>query len=588
MTHNYAQTNTPTGIFNFDQGFTSADPLNPGNTGNGMASFLLGYPSGGSASTPAPVAAEQYYSGIFAQDDWKVTKKLTLNLGIRWEHDSPWTERFNRLTYFQPNTPNPITAAAGLNYNGSIGLVDSPGYGNRSNINPDWHQFAPRVGLAYQVAPKTVIRAGYGIFWIPNDVAWAYSPNNDPINSITTPFVGSINGGLTPYNNLSNPFPQGILQPPGRNPSYQQTLLGQGLTLAQPQNPYGYAQQWNFDVQQELGNGVLLDVAYAGAKGTHLPIESPQIDQLPDKYLSLGNKLIKQVPNPFYGLVTQGALAAKTVSYGQLLRPYPQYNGMSYAGQGIGNSDYQSLQVQFTKRFANGASISAAYTFSKLISDTETITSWLEGGGVGGYQDFNNLRLERSLASFDTPHRLVVSYVYDLPFGKGEKYLANVSGFVNEIVGGWGLEGVTTVQSGFPLHFGTAQNLTNSFGGGSRPNVTAGCNTGMAGSAQSRLNEWFNTACFSQPPAFTFGSEPRVDPSLQAAGIANWDMSAFKNFTFGPEAKLNLQFRAEVFNLFNRVQFAFPGQTFGTPQFGVVSGQANLPRLIQFALRFGF
>ncbi len=587
-THNYAQTNTPTGIFNFNQSFTSVDPLSPGNTGNSYASFLLGYPASGSASTPALVAAEQLYAGLYAQDDWKVTRKLTLNIGLRWEHDGPWTERYNRLTYFQPNTPNPILQSAGLSYNGSIGLVNSPGYGYRSNILPDWKQFAPRLGLAYQIASRTVLRMGYGIFWIPNNVAWAYSPNNDAVNSISTPFVSSINNGLTPYNNLANPFPQGILQPPGRNPVYQQSLLGQGVTLSQPQNPYGYAQQWNFDVQHELGNGMLLDVAYAGAKGTHLPIESPQIDQLPDQYLSLGNQLLQSVANPFYGIVTQGSLAAKTVPYGQLLRPYAQYNGVSYAGQGIGNSDYESLQVEFKKRFSNGASISAAYTYSKLLSDTETVTSWLEAGGTGGVQDWNNLRNEKSLASFDVPHRLVISYVYDLPFGKGERFLSHAPGFVNEIVGGWGLEGVTTLQSGFPLHFGTAQNLTNSFGGGSRPNVVYGCNSPIGGSATSRLNEWFNTACFTQPAAFTFGTEGRVDPNLSAAGIANWDMSAFKNFPFGPEGRLNLQFRAEVFNLFNRVQFGFPGQTLGTPQFGVVSNQANLPRLIQFALRFGF
>ncbi len=587
-THNYAQTNTPTGIFNFDQGFTSVDPLKPAGTGNSYASFLLGYPSGGGASTPALVAGQQLYSGIYAQDDWKVTKKLTLNLGLRWEHDGPWTERFNRLVYFQPTTPNPILQNAGLAYNGSIGLVDSAGYGNRSAILPDWKQFAPRVGAAYQLMSHTVIRMGYGVFWLPNDVAWDYSPNNNPVNSIGTPFVSSINGGLTPYNNLANPFPQGILQPPGRNPVYQQSLLGQGFTIPFPSNPYGYAQQWNFDVQQELGNSMLLDVAYAGAKGTHLPIDTPQLNQLPDQYLSLGSQLVHSVPNPFYGSVTQGSLAAKTVPYGQLLRPFPQYTGVGFAGAGIGDSSYQSLQVSFKKRFSNGASINVAYTFSKFISDTDTVTGWLEGGGVGGHQDWNNLRLDRSLASFDVPQRLVLSYVYDLPFGKGQTYLSHVNGFVNQIIGGWGMEGVTTLQSGFPLHFGTAQNLTNSFGGGSRPNIVYGCNEGISGSAQSRLNEWFNTSCLSQPAAFTFGSASRTDPHLEAPGIANWDMSAFKNFPFGHDGRLNLQFRAEFFNIFNRVQFGYPGQSLGTPQFGVISNQANLPRLVQFALRFSF
>ncbi len=587
MTFNYAQTNTPTGLFNFDQGFTSSNPLNAVG-GSGMASFLLGYASGGGAGTPAFVALQQLYPGLYANDDWHVTKKLTLNLGIRWEYTGPFTERFNRISYFNPTGTDPILQSVGLNYKGVINLVDSSGYGYRSSVKPDWKQFAPRLGVAYQITSKTVMRGGYGIFWLPNDVAWALSPNNDPINSFTTPYVSSINNGLTPYTTISNPFPGGIIQPPGRNPNYQQILLGQGLTVTLPGNPYGYAQQWNFDVQREVGNGFLLDVAYGGAKGTHLPQYAQQADQLPDQYLSLGTQLLQQVPNPFSGVVTSGALSANTVSYGQLLRPFPQYDGLSYGGAGIGNSSYNSLQVKAEKRFSNGASILVAYTFAKLISDTDSLSSWLEDGGVGGVQDWNNLRLERSLSSSDVPNRLVVSYVLDLPFGKGRKFLSNASGFTNQVIGGWGVEGVTTVQSGFPLHFTTAQNLTNSFGGGSRPNVTAGCDPSISGSAQSRLNEWFSPSCFSQPPAFTFGSEGRVDPTLRAAGIANWDFSTFKNFPFGPEGKVNLQFRAEFFNLFNRVQFGFPGQTFGTPQFGVVSTQENLPRLVQFALRLAF
>jgi len=353
-------------------------------------------------------------------------------------------------------------------------------------------------------------------------------------------------------------------------------------------NPYGYAQQWNADLQREFGDGFLIDVAYGGAKGTHLPIDGRQIDQLPDQYLSLGKQLTQSVPNPFYGVVQRGSLAASTVQYGQLLRPYPQYNGLSFAGAGIGNSTYESLQVKAEKRFSGGASILVAYTFSKLISDTDTITGWLESGGTGGIQDWNNLRGSKSLASFSTPNRLVASYVLDVPVGKGRRYLGNANGFVQSTIGGWGVEGVTTIQTGFPLHFGTNVNQTNSFGGGSRPNVVSGCDASLSGSTQSRLNQYFNTACFTQPAPFTFGDESRTDPKLKAPGIANWDFSAFKNFPFGPEGRLNLQFRAEFFNIFNRVQFGYPGQTQGQSSFGVITGVQNSPRLVQFALRFGF
>jgi hypothetical protein len=450
-------------------------------------------------------------------------------------------------------------------------------------------QFAPRVGFPYQVAPKTVLRGGYGIFWLPNDVAGDTSPNSEPINSYSTNYLATIYQGI-PAGSISNPYPQGIIAPTGRNVNYAQTLLGSGPLESQLANPYGYAQQWNFDLQHQFGDGFLLDVAYGGSKGTHLPIGSPQIDQLPDQYLTLGNQLTQNVANPFYPYInTPGSpLSQPTVQLGQLLRPYPQYNGITYAGEGIGNSTYESLQVSATKRFSGGNSISLAYTHAKLISDTESLTGWLEAAGNAGIQDFNNIRAEKSLASFDTPDRLVVSYVMDIPVGKGRKYMANANGFVNAAIGGWRVQGVTTIQSGFPLHFTTNTNTTNSFGGNQRPNIVPGCDGSISGSATSRPGEWFNTACFSQPAVFTFGDASRVDSNFTLGRIANWDFSAFKNFTISPEDRLKLQFRAEFFNIFNRVQFNAPGQALGAVNFGVVAGQQNTPRLIQLALRLNF
>ncbi len=453
-----------------------------------------------------------------------------------------------------------------------------------------------------------MFHAGYGIFWLPNDVAWDTSPNNDPINSYSTPVLESITTGVpacytkggcsatspttgSGANTISNPFPGGILGPPGRSSSYARTLLGTGVTENLLGNPYGYAQQWNADLQRELGEGFLIDVAYGGAKGTHLPIDSPQIDQLPDRYLSLGNALLQNVPNPFYGFVTSSGstLSQPTVQLSQLLRPFPEYTGVSYAGEGIGNSTYESLQVKAEKRFSGGNSILVAYTHAKLISDTDTVTSWLEAGGAGGVQDWNNLKAEKSLASFDTPDRLVVSYVLDIPVGRGRKYMANSNAFVNAALGGWGVQGVTTIQSGFPLHITTNTNNANSPGSGSqRPNVVAGCDTSISGPITSKLNEYFNTSCFTQPAPFTFGDESRTDPHLRSPGMANWDFSAFKRFPIAPEGKASLEFRAEFFNIFNRVQFGYPGQALGSSNFGQITTQQNLPRLVQFALRLSF
>ena len=606
LTHNYAQTNTPTGIFNFDPSMTAANGLNTATGGLGLATFLLGYPTGGSANSPALVAAQQLYPAVFVNDDWHVSSKLTVNIGGRWEHSGPWTERYNRISFFNPTAPNSVLLAQGIVQPGDLQLVNSQTDTYRSGIRPKWSQFAPRTGIAYQLRQKTVFHAGYGLFWLPNDVAWDNSPNNDPLNGYSTPVLSTINAGVpTCYPascsgtsavagngayTIANPFPSGIISPPGRTPGYAQALLGKFINGNQLGNPYGYAQQWNADIQQELGNGFLIDIAYGGAKGTHLPVESPQIDQLPEQYLALGSGLQQSVANPYFGTVTApgSVLLPATVTRGQLLRPYPQYDGVQFAGSGIGDSTYESLQLKAEKRFSGGNSILVAYTHAKLISNTDTITGWLENGGTGGVQDWNNFRAEKSLASFDTPDRLVVSYVLDVPVGKGRKYMSNVNGFENAILGGWGAQGVTTIQKGFPLHFGTNSNNTNSYGGGQRPNVVAGCNSSVSGSTQTKLNDYFNTSCFTQPAPYTFGDASRTDPNLRAPGIANWDFSAFKSFPIAPEGRATLQFRAELFNIFNRVQFGYPGQSLGSSSFGVISSQVNTPRLVQFALRLSF
>jgi len=330
-----------------------------------------------------------------------------------------------------------------------------------------------------------------------------------------------------------------------------------------------------------LSDGLLVEAAYAGSRGVHLMQSSQQVDQLPDQYLSLGARLQQQVTNPFYGLISTGTLASPTVAQGQLLRPYPQYNGVSIIGTANGNTIYHALHMKLEKRFRAGGTVLAAYTWSKIISDTDTLTGWLDATGT--FQDFNNRRAERSLLGTDVPQHLVVSYVLDLPVGKGKTFLGNVSGFAGKLVSGWGLNGVSTFQTGFPLGLTTSTNLTNSFGGGSRPNVVYGCHASISGSAQSRLSQWFNTSCFTAPPAFTFGNESRLDPTLRAHGINNWDFALFKTTQF--KERVGLQFRTEVFNLFNRVQFGTPNLAVGNPSFGVISSQANNPRLIQFALR---
>ncbi|MDQ6705866.1 MAG: TonB-dependent receptor, partial [Acidobacteriota bacterium] len=419
-THNYYQQNSPSGNFNFDALMTSANPFAAAGTGNGFASFLLGYGTGGGVTQNNLIAGQILYRGYYAGDQWQITQRLTLNYGLRFEQMGPWSERYNRLSVLLPGVSNGLPGPAGLNANGKIGLVNSPDNPSRNNQQLG-NLFSPRLGLAYRVTDKTVLRTGYGIFWLPNDIRWNMAPNNDAVNSFTNPFNGTLDGSLTPNDLLRNPFPGGLLPAPGKSPNVQRVLYGQSVAAAVYHDPYSYAQQWNFDVQHELPGGLALSVAYAGSKGTHLPGPDQQLNQLPPEFMALGSKLQDQVPNPYFGLVTLGTLAQPKVAYGQLLRPYPEYTGFSEKNPTNRNSIYHSAQVNLEKRFGRGGSIVGAYTWSKLISDTDTITGWLEpGGGAGGVQNNYNIPAERSLALYDTPHRGVISYVVDLPFGKGQ------------------------------------------------------------------------------------------------------------------------------------------------------------------------
>lgn len=586
LRHNYSQTNIGTGQFNFDRGFTSSSPFN-GAAGFGYASYLLGYPSSGNNSLPAAVAAQQIYRAAFIGDTWQATKKLTLDLGLRYEQDGPWSERFNRLSFWDLNVPSPLAQATGLPLRGELGLVDSSLRQSRNSVNLNEGTFAPRFGLAYQLTRQTVVRGGYGIFWIPNLVAWNIEPNNDKVNSISTPFVGTINGGITPFNiasGWSDPFPNGILPPPGRSPNLNQIVFNTGGAGAVVTNePAGYMQQWNFDIQHQLPKGFFVDFAYAGSRGVHLHTGNQNIDPLPDKYLSMGVALDSQVANPFHGLITAGSLSTPTVAAGQLLHPYPQYTGVSIAGAGWGDSIYNSFQAKLERRFKGGGTLLVAYTNEKLLTDTDSVSGWLESttGGVAGTIDWNNIKgSSYSLSSQDIPQRLVASYVLNLPVGHGQRYLAGLSGVANKLVSGWGLDGITTFESGFPLKIGSSS-------GGTKPDRIC-TNADRSGSPESRLDEWFNTSCFIPSPSFTYGTESRVDPNLRQEGMNDWDVAFFKTTNFGPSERMGVQFRAEFFNLFNRPQFGPPGTTQGTASFGVVSSQVNNPRLVQFALKFMF
>lgn len=653
----YAQSNIVSGSLGFSGSYTqdyntaNGSPYTgiPAGNGNALAfaDYLLGWaqnPSNvgnhffGDAVIPNLVAGKQNVYAFYGNDTYHATTKLVLNLGLRYEYQTPWSERYNRQSYFNPTAIDPVAAAAmsgtipslgpGLTPTssvlGAVGLVDTPGgRTSRYNLDPNRTGIAPRVGFAYSFDAKTVVRGGYGLFWIPLDANWATNPLNDPVNSIETDYVGNNGNVKVPINTITTPWIN-FVQPPGRTASSiagvpQAALDLEGSaspTFDIPQYNYGYMQQWNIDIQRTLWGGWFADVAYAANKGTHLPQYDQQVDQLGDNYLAQAAQqyqagltsnpanpyaavqIAKSVTNPFASSSAPGsAMSSLTTTVGQLLRPFPQYNGLEYAGQGVFGSNYNSLQATLQKRFNGGGTVLAAYTWSKLLSNTDTITSWLETGGTGAIQDWNNLRGEKSLSSQNVPQHLIVSYVLDLPIGRNQRFLSDTSPLANKVIGGWGVDGVTTLQNGFPINISTVGNGANYYGGGLRPNVVAGCKKATGGSASARVLSglagnagWINPACFTEPAPYTFGNEPRVDPTLQADGIANWDFAAFKHTTFGPDQRLGFEFRAEMFNLFNRVQFIPPANTAGTSSFGVISGQGqmNNPRLVQFAGKFIF
>jgi hypothetical protein len=641
---NYAQTNVASGAFAFCGSGQACF------TGFSFADFLLGYadnPSNvenhffGQAVVPALIAGQQIYRGFYADDTYRVSNKLTLNLGLRYDLQGPWSERFNRLSFFDPNAQNWLSnpaATAGLaNVPGLPGIrgdvfLASPNAGN--SIPLDKHNISPRVGFAYSFNQKTVIRGGYGIFFIPNYVSFGLNPNNDLVNDATTSYNGTINGTV-PINTINTPFLPSIVPPVGRTlgtlgtQQYASQVV-QNPTVADLANhPAGYVQQWNLNIQRDLPWGFFVSAAYVGSKGTHLESYSQQINQIGDNLLSQAApqcaaqsafiaasnaangttfptrcsgtppvagapqvSVLQSVANPFFDATTGTAFAlgTATTTAGQLDRPYPQYTGLSLAGQGSYDSTYHSLQVTVERRFASAGSLLVAYTNSKLISDTDTLTNWLEVA-AGGIQDNNNNKGERSLSSQDVSQRLVISYVLDLPFGHGKKYMSSASGFTDKIIGGWGIDGVTIFQSGFPLVFSnSAPNFATLFSAGSRPNVVAGCNKSSPVSGRAKLQQWFNTACFSAPADFTFGDESRTDSSLRGDGVRNFDFSLFKRTRFGPDEKIGLEFRTEFFNLFNRTQFAPPNTSFGSNSFGQVSGTypGTNPRLVQFGLKLAF
>jgi hypothetical protein len=552
LNFNEGQNTQPNGTFNFGRTFTQGpNPVQGTPTGGfGVADLLLGMPNGGGIRQLMPISTGGQYYALFLQDDWRVNSRLTLNMGVRWDVQVGNREKYNRIAYFDPDAINPLGARAGLpNLKGLLRWVGEENSKNQQST--PMTDFAPRFGFAFKVTSNSVLRGGYGIFFAPRNIQGNGSGAIEAFRD--TPFVGSIDGGLTNANRLSNPYPQGILPPLNdRDP-----LANVGAAIQAPLFDYktGYAQLFSFGYQWQMPGGIVMQANYWGNKGVHLLTGGWNINQLDPQYLALGNQLNNQVRNPFQGLISAGALSGATISLRQSLLPFPQYSGDGGVLQvyvPAGNSSFHGGTFQAEKRMSSRVTFLASYTWSKAIDD------------IGGVANYYNRRLSKVLSAFDTPHQFVGSWVYKVPFKSQNR-------IVNGFIGGWDFDGIARVQSGQPVSIG-------------------GNNLGRSAKIDNpTIARWFDTTAFVPTPAFTFATTGPRSPDVRSDFTRNIDAVVVKNFKPRVmERELGIQFRAECYNLFNTPQFAAPNGSVGTQNFGIVTAQRNTSRQFQFGLKIKF
>ena len=551
----------------FGTGWTVGPQDNSGAApiGQGLASFLLGLPTGGYADRNASFAEASRYAGLFLHDDWKVTRKLTLNMGLRWEVDLPTTERYNRTNRgFDFTTANPVEAAARAAYAKSpiaalpadrfraLGGLQFAGIGQPRGLwDTDLNNFAPRAGFAYTLRPTTVLRAGYGIFFESLG-----SDRNDVQQqgfSQRTNVVPSLDNGLTFVARLANPLPDGLLNPQGAAAGLA-TFVGRAPSFMDPGRRNGYLQKWSFSVQQEMPNRIVVSAGYVGSRGTGMAV-SEDLNAVPAQYLSrspvrdqvTNSYLTQAVTNPFFGMpeFTGSNMSGRTVDLSQLLKPYPHFVNVNTA-LGTGFTWYHSLELKAEKRFSHGYTMQASYTWSKFMEAVEKLNP-------------SDTDLHHVVSPQDRPHHIVVTAIYDLPFGRNRRWLQR--GPLSAIIGGWSVNGIYQGQSGPPVNFANI-----AFYGNIKDIVLP--------RSERTVERWFNTdAGFERDSRRNLVSNIRTFPlrltGLRSDGYNNWDLSVFKNFRIAE--KLTFQLRGEAQDAFNHAMFAAPNSVPANSLFGQVS-----------------
>lgn len=520
------------GSFSFTGNFTRQ--TSPLSGGNAIADFLLGIPTTATISTTSQCFYIRNPLALFVQDNWRVSKRLTVNLGLRYER-APWYhERYNSIANLFRTSGSSIP---------KLLTPDSPGVPGNNLVSTPNLNFAPRAGLVYQISNGLVMRAGYGVFY------GAEEQMGGGVLLQTNPPFGAASAFAT-----DNVSPNILLRsgfPPGASFGNVQRPNLNALSLNFP-SPVSH--QWNATLETKLPGNVVGTVAYVGSVGNHMFMTFPINAPPPGPGNINTRRPINVVEVPLLGIIPVGAIA--------MTEPR-------------GLSNYHSLQVKAERRYSNGLFLLTSWIYSKAIDYGG------EANGDGSSGNPNNpadLSQERGRSSYDLRHRVVVSYGYELPFGKGRAFARDVNRFADFLVGGWQMQGITTYQTGLPFTVSATGNASNTQSG-DRPNVVGDPNTGIRS-----LDRWFDTAAFQRQAQYTFGNAGR--DILSAPGIVNWSGSLFKNFVIREQTIL--QFRAEAFNLMNTANFARPGSQLGTASFGVISATATPPRQWQFALKLLF
>jgi hypothetical protein len=563
--------------FSFSDVFTREKPQTAtSGTGSSLATMLLGYPTGGSMNVVSNFDDYLRYYGGFIHDDFRVTSKLTLNLGLRFEQESGIREANNKLIAgFDSAAPNPLEKnVTGLKIPGQVLYAGTNGNpretGHALTVKP-----GPRAGIAYAPNDRTVIRGGYGIFWAPA----FFSFQNAIGYSQSTPVIASTDSNFHPAATLSNPFPGGLLQPTG-NTLGGLSGIGQAITVFSPTSQSaGYVQEYSLEVQRQAPAGFAFTAGAHGSHSLHLNESGLNIDQLNPSYLALGSALTQSVANPLYNNGGAGTLGTPTVSRAQLLLPFPQYTSVTLNNSDTGAAFYYAFYVRGERRLRNGLSLLASYTRSRSATDVLGVSTAgaAQITSVTGAQNAWNKHDEWSLATQDAPNRFTAAITYELPHPKNGRIL-------NLLAGGWSANLVGTLQTGFPLAVSQPNNNSVIGAGYQRPNAT-GASAATAGSVTDRIGGWLNPAAFSQAPQFTFGNITRFI-NVRGPSLYNWDVSLFK--TFAVRERLKAQFRAEALNATNTPYFGNPNTTLTNNQFGLITAQINNPRLVQLGVRATF